>query len=313
MPLKVTNPGTLALLVDYGRQGYQHLGVSSGGPMDEYAFLWANRLLDNQFNAAQIEISYGPFFAEIQEPANFSITGADLSAKLNDQALAPWSTFSAQAGDVLSFYVARQGLRAYLAVQGGFSAKAILGSCTTVMREHLGGIEGEGNSLKKGDAVSYSRNSKPIPLRTPAPKYIPDYAQELKLGVILGYQDKYFSESSLKRFFNTEYQISAQFDRMGYRLSGEKLDCELSGILSEGISLGAIQVPPDGQPIVLLRDRQTIGGYPKLGVVNSLDTSLLAQKKVGDKVRFESVDLESSLKKRRAFNNFFGIREQSLL
>ena len=306
MALTVCNPGFLALVQDYGRFGYQHIGVTTGGPMDEHAFLWANRLLGNKYNAPQIEISVGMLTLEASQPTTMALTGADLGATLNGQAITPWRTYRLNPGDKLAFATPVNGLRSYLAVRGGFAVLPQLGSASTVMRERLGGPGRDGQKLQAGDTLSYRPFSGDIHNRMPD-RFIPDYRAPLTLGVIRGYQYDSFDAAEVRRFFSQEYVVGKDIDRMGYRLSGEPVHSRLNGIVSEGIAFGAIQIPSDGQPIVLLRDRQTIGGYPKIGCVSSLDCGKLSQRGPGARVRFEPRDLDAVTGERMIFNRYFGL------
>ncbi|MDP2521996.1 biotin-dependent carboxyltransferase family protein [Neptunomonas phycophila] len=296
MAFNVIKPGILALVQDLGRHGYQHLGVTTGGPMDELAFRWANALLDNNENAAQIEITFGMLTLEAQAATSIALTGADLGATLNGCTIYPWQTYAVKKGDVLSFKQANYGLRAYLAVKGGLQVAPVLGSCATVLREKLGGVRGNGEKLQQGDIIPYqathTHRSRSVPRLA-----IPDYTS-LDIPLVMGYQSNYFSGLDRANFFGSEFKITPQSDRMGYRLNGRPILSNQQGIVSEGIAYGAVQIPNDGQPIVLLRDRQTIGGYPKMGCVTGFGGGLLAQKKPGDSLRFQSVSIDQAEQKR---------------
>ena len=193
------------------------------------------------------------------------------------------------------------GLRAYLAVSGGFKPAMKLGSCATVSREGLGGIDGQGAKLAKGDRLEFERNAAFVEAFLPE-SAIPDYQQHLRLGVIPGYQYESFPAVQRMKFFSCDYEISQNIDRMGYRLKGDAIHSDLDGIVSEGIAYGAIQVPSDGQPIVLMKDRQTIGGYPKIGCLSALDAGLLAQRGPGSSVSFYLSDVAEAEGRRMLFN-----------
>lgn len=292
MAFKVIKPGMLALIQDLGRHGYQHLGVTTGGPMDELAFRWGNALLDNDDNASQLEITFGMLTLEAQAPTSIAIAGADLGATLNDRPVLPWQTYALQQGDILSFQRPQFGLRAYLAVKGGFQIPTVLGSSATVIREQLGGLSGKGDKLKEGDLLPYVTTKTHLQRIVPR-LAIPNYEQQA-ISLVIGYQYKQLSGVERARFFNSEFTISPNSDRMGYRLQGTPVVTNKQGIISEGIAYGAVQIPNDGQPIVLLRDRQTIGGYPKMGCITSFDGGLLAQKKPGDRIHFQCVTVEQA-------------------
>ncbi|CCO47318.1 putative Allophanate hydrolase subunit 2 [Vibrio nigripulchritudo SOn1] len=300
MSFNVIKPGFLTLIQDLGRYGYQHMGITTGGPMDEHAFCWANRLLDNELNAPQLEITLGKL--ELQASANtcVALTGADLNARLNDQKILPWHTYTVKKGDTLSFDAPVSGLRAYLAVVGGFQLAETLGSVASVPREKMGGLT-QGQPLKERDVLHFNASRKDIKSRTP--KWaIPDYNAPLELGVMLGYQSASFPKSALMTMLSNTYEVSQNIDRMGYRLTGKPIHGERDGIVSEGIAYGAIQIPKDGQPIVLMRDRQTIGGYPKIGSLSALGAGQLAQRAPGSPVSFSIMDVGEAEAQRVIFN-----------
>lgn len=314
----VTNPGVLTLVQDLGRFGYQHVGLAPGGAADEHAFLWANRLLGNPPNSPALEICLGGLQLEAELPTRIALTGADAQATLNGQRLAPWQTANVEPRDRLQFGHPKSGVRSYLAVQGGFQVAPTFGSVATVMRERLGGLDGAGGPLRKGDylpcAVTRVGTSLPdnpslpenLSVKVP-PAYVPDYNEVPVLRVIEGHHAELFEEQELEVFYSSDYLITNQSDRMGARLSGPSLAPQRPGIISEGTSFGAVQVPPDGQPMVLLKDRQTIGGYPKLGTVFSLDAFALAQRQPHTKVRFEPMDLAQAQQLLSRFYGFFRV------
>ena len=290
MTLYIEQAGPLSLLQDLGRHGYQSVGVTPGGPMDAHAFHWANRLLDNPADAPQIEITMGPFRALFKQASSFALCGAEVSAILNGQAITPWRAWQAKAGDLLEVGYPKKGLRTYLAVTGGFISSKTLGSVSTVMRDQFGGLSQEGDKLADGDQLSFT--AKVLPYCRAVPKqFIPDFANVIKVGVLPTYQYNQFTPQARDTFFNELYTVTPQIDRMGYRLKGKPIEFAQQDFVSEGIALGAIQIPANGQPIVLMRDRQTIGGYPKLGCVCQRDLNLLAQATPGIQVHFFLQDL----------------------
>jgi biotin-dependent carboxylase-like uncharacterized protein len=296
MAFNVIKPGLLALVQDLGRHGHQSIGLTTGGPMDEVAFRWGNALLDNNPNSAQIEITFGMFTLEAQANTSIAITGADLGATLNDKSIPPWQTYAIKKGDILAFHQPVWGLRAYLAVKGGLLCEPTLGSVATVMREKIGGLTSKGDKLKKGDSLSY-HTSHDHQQRAVPRLAIPNYGNK-EIPVILGYQYQSFSSLERANFFSSDYTVSSNSDRMGYRLEGKAVHTELKGIISEGIAYGAIQIPKDGQPIVLLRDRQTIGGYPKMGCVTRVGGGILAQQKPGDIIQFTPITVDQAEQER---------------
>lgn len=296
-------PGILSLIQDAGRFGQTNLGLTEGGPADKSAFDWCHKLLGNRRQDTAIEISLGGLVLECNIDTVACITGADLPVTLNGRRVELWQTFDLTKGDILEFGFSQSGIRSYFSVRGGFDVKPQFGSCATVIREGIGGLDG--GALKKGDVISAKSISNDTSVSQDANKAVaqhskrqemsrPTYAQTITLRVVLGYQNTWFDKHQLTKFLTSDYQVSSQFDRMGYRLSGPAVSCENSNMYSEGIALGSVQIPADGQPIVLMHDRQTIGGYPKIGTVLSLDLGLLSQCKQGDTVRFDAITIEDA-------------------
>lgn len=306
MILKVIKSGFLSLVQDYGRYGHQGIGVTNGGPLDEHAFLWANRLLGNHYNDAQIEVTFGGFSAQFFEDTMIAICGADLSATLNKLPIKPWQSYAVRAGDTISFASPIAGLRCYLAIKGGFIVEKQLSSCSTVLREKLGGIAQNGSKLSVGDCINYQPSLMAISKRVP-PQFMGKYLKEITLRFIPNTSSTSAGKKVISTFINHSYEVTPNIDRMGYRLSGKVIDTPLDGIISQGISLGAIQVPKDGQPIVLMKDRQTMGGYPLLGCVSYLDLPKLAQSHPGTKVCFTPIDVDNAEAELVIHKKFFGI------
>jgi biotin-dependent carboxylase-like uncharacterized protein len=248
---------------------------------------WANWLLGNNLDATVIEITLGGFAVVAAEDCLLALAGADLGAQIDGQPLAPWRSFKLGKGQKLLFTQPLLGARAYLAAPGGFEAPKVLGSSATVVREEFGGLDGLGVPLAKGAALSYRGES--LLLREVPLALRPDLQSNAPLDLVLGAQIGQFSGQSLFDVFNTTWAVDSRADRMGIRLLGKALEYQGQPMISEGIPLGAVQVPPDGQPIVLLNDRQTIGGYPRLGALTPLALARLAQCLPGDRVRFTPV------------------------
>ncbi|MFA0412175.1 biotin-dependent carboxyltransferase family protein [Vibrio renipiscarius] len=285
--LKVLKPGALSLIQDLGRFGQAQIGITQGGPLDEYAYSWANYLLDNPVNCPCIEITLGQAEFLIEHDGFFAICGGDLKATLDDIPLKNWSTFQAHSGQTLAFALPKNGLRCYLAVKGGFTLPTQLGSCASVERDQLGGLH-SGHPLQEDDILTFrafALSNRSL-IRQLSFRFQPDYDLPITLRVIEGYQRDKFTPQAMEQFYLQEFTVSAHINRMGYRLSGASIEVPGIKMLSEGIALGAIQIPPDGEPIVLFNDRQTLGGYPKIGCVSRIDLPRLAQAKPGQKVRF---------------------------
>lgn len=284
--LNIIQAGPHSLVQDMGRIRHQHLGLAQGGAADGYAFFWANYLLGNHASAAVIEITLGPFEAQFSDDAVISISGAEMGCTINEKSISNWSTHRVNAGDTVRFNRAREGLRGYLGIHGGMQTPEQFGSRSTVLREKLSGFHAR--PLDKNSVVKYAPSpaishwiNKSVPWH-----YIPDYQNQLELRIIPGYQFRDFPDSAIETLTSSSYSISPQSSRMGYRLQGEPVEWRKGNIISEGIAYGSVQIPPDGQPIVLLNDRQTIGGYPKVGCVRRGDCYQLAQRKPGDSVVF---------------------------
>ncbi len=303
--LRIEASTPLCQLQDQGRFGVRHLGVTQGGALDWVSARWANWLLDNPAQAAVVEITLGGFAVEAEADCVLALAGADLDARIDGEPLKPWRSFVLRKGQRLQFSQPLLGARAYLAAPGGFDAPRVLGSCATVVREQLGGPDGTGRALMKGDELRFAgmaagRGSVPEVLRPPL-------EGEACLDLVMGAQLGEFSGQSLFDAFNSPWQLDSRGDRMGIRLLGPALRYQGRPMISEGIPLGAVQVPPDGQPIVLLNDRQTIGGYPRLGALTPLALARLAQCLPGERVRFRAVVQELAWAEMQAwFKRFAG-------
>ncbi|MNG92425.1 KipI antagonist [compost metagenome] len=290
--LKIEASTALCQLQDAGRFGVRHLGVTQGGALDWVAMNWANWLLGNPLGAPVIEVALGGFSVVAEQDCVMALAGADLEARVDDQPLTPWRSFALAKGQRLTLKQPRQGVRAYLAAPGGFLGETVLGSCSTVVREELGGIDGRGTALAKGQLLTFSQTT--AGLREVPEALRPRYPQKPLLDLVLGAQIGDFSGTSLFEAFNRDWTLDSRADRMGIRLLGPQLVYQGAPMISEGIALGAVQVPPDGQPIVLLNDRQTIGGYPRLGALTPLALAQLAQCMPGAVVRFRAVVQEQA-------------------
>jgi len=284
--LQVIQPGLLSLIQDPGRYGKAALGLTTGGPVDRIAFELGNRLLGNAAGAAAIEVSFGGLVVEAHDDLQICVTGATLPLEIDGRERPMWQVLDVEAGARIHLDYSATGCRSYLAVSGGLAVPASFGSAATVVREAIGGLNG--GPLRAGDELAVSS----VPARTRLwlpPSQRPLYHHRATLRVIPGYQEKHFSRLDQRRFFSGDYVVSNRCDRMGYRLNGPIVRADIDGILSEGIAMGAIQFPADGQPIILLNDRQTIGGYPKIGCVFTPDCAALGQLRPGDAVNFTPI------------------------
>ena len=280
--MRVIEPGVLSLFQDQGRFGNHSLGLTQGGPLDAFAFEYANRLVRNAPNVTALEISIGGLEIECEVETTLAVTGAAMPLTINGQIKGAWRSHRVRPEDRLALGHTKKGCRCYLAVTRGFVPKKFFGSASTVLREGLG------RALRAGDILGCDSSEDEGDLALPMTE-IPRYRDEVCLRVIPGYHHNLFRDGARNVFFGSKYRVTNQCDRMGYRLEGPSVESTRPTLLSEGISLGAIQIPADGQPIVLLNDHQTIGGYPKIGSVLSCDLAQLAQCNPGARVRFESI------------------------
>ncbi|HSX88855.1 MAG TPA: biotin-dependent carboxyltransferase family protein [Pseudomonas sp.] len=302
--LLVLKPGPLSLLQDGGRQGWQHLGVSPAGALDLQAAAWANRLLNNPWGTPLLEIALGDVELQAQLDTWVACCGADMPLSIDGESQPGWSRLPLCAGQRLRLGFARSGQRAYLAVPGGFRAAPVLGSVSSHQRENLGGLHGRGDKLQSGDLLACRPASFALRASVPWP-FQPDYTARPLLRVITGGDAASFDEDQLQGFFARCWRVSPQSDRMGVRLIGEALQAPKRQ-WSLGVSRGAIQVPPDGQPIVLQADHPTMGGYPLLGWLHPLDLSRLAQCPTHHDLCFTPVSVSDTQDELREFYRFFG-------
>jgi allophanate hydrolase subunit 2 len=311
--------GPLSLVQDHGRINCQSPGLTSSGAADRHAFDWANKLLNNPENTPAFEITLGPVTLHFSKPTRIAITGTQIEAQVvvpapsqdrtqhdckeaqtkgvassanssQCQRVYPWSTARIPAGGQLHLKYPSEGLRTYIAVEGGFLAPTLFGSCARVPREGLPGPFG--TAITQGEQFQYAflaqkawqkRN-----LMTPFYAQ-PQHQEVLTLPVKSCYQFAQFSQTARNTLFSGTYTVTQLSDRMGYRLSGPKVSYPGELAWSEGIALGSIQIPPNGQPIVLLRDRQTIGGYPKIGTIPASACDSLSQCRPKQKIKFKRI------------------------
>lgn len=294
MSVTVLNPGLLTTVQDLGRVGYQQFGVSVCGVMDPRAAVIANILAGNQDGEAVLECTMlGPHLRF--DAANcIAVTGGDLGPTLDGQPIPTYQAIPVKAGQVLRFTGPKTGCRAFIAFSGGLEIPLVMGSRSTDLKAKIGGFQGR--KLNKGDVIGFrapKTTLKNLGLRSIAPEFIPRTPYTLR--VVLGPQDSAFTREGLDTFLGQCYTVTPAFDRMGCRLEGPVIrHVGSSDIISDGIALGAVQVPASGQPIVMLSDRQTTGGYTKIASVISGDFRLLAQLKAGDQVRFRKVSIQQA-------------------
>ena len=282
---ELRSPGLGATIQDRGRWGWRRFGVPGGGAMDDHAARWANRLLDNPPDAPLLELLLQGAQLRARSDGWIAVTGAETEGNV-----APWHAARVAAGDTLHFTTNRSGVWSYVAVPGGFEAPRWLGSASVYPR---GGL---GRALAAGDVLRAAAPAKPFAPPHEVAGRLADwrarrvYATPPPLRVWRGPQWESFSDSARAAFFDQPWTVSPQSDRVGYRLSGRPLAADLPPLISEPVRVGSIQVPPGGQPIVTMRDGPTVGGYPKLGMVDGADLSWLVQCKPGTHVRFTPVE-----------------------
>lgn len=293
MGFTVKTPGISTTVQDVGRYGYQASGVPVSGAMDMFALQLANILVGNNRNEACLEmLMMGPSL-EFDNSAVIAITGADMKPTINKQPVEMYKAVLVKNGDVLSFSASDNGNYCYIAFAGGMDIEPVMGSRSTYMKAKIGGVEGR--KLAAGDKVKLREHHFKLPNMKLRHCETEKYESNVVLRVVPGPQDDYFTEEGINTFFSSEYTVTGEFDRMGCRLSGAAVETKNgSDIISDGICVGAVQVPKHGQPIVMLADRQTAGGYTKIATVISSDLEKLVQCPVGGTVRFEEISVGRS-------------------
>lgn len=309
--MRIVQPGLLTTVQDLGRPGYQRSGVTPGGAMDRLALKVANRLVGNPDDAAALEVTLKGPRIEFDRDCLIAICGGELAPKIADVSIPGWRALVVRAGAELYFGAPRWGSRAYIAVAGGIDVPEVLGSRSTYLRAGLGGFEGRplraGDELSLGEASALARRildsapaetgSLPFALREKriGAQTIRSLYDGTVIRTVPGCERKLFDELVVKNFYNSVFTISASSDRMGYRLGGKQLDANGRGdMLSRPVVRGSIQVPGDGEPILLMADHQTTGGYPVIADVISADIPLVAQRKPGDKLTFSEVTVDEA-------------------
>jgi biotin-dependent carboxylase-like uncharacterized protein len=285
----IRDSGPLTTVQDLGRFGQLRYGIPPSGAIDRFAFVVANRLVGNADGAAALECTMmGPRF-EVETACAIAVTGADMPISVNGESVERWAALRLKAGDSVKIGTARSGVRSYIAFSGGIDVPVALGSCSTYLRGGLGGYEGR--ALRRDDRLQVFAAC-PVPLPSIARPLIPSYAGEPSIRVVLGPQADRFRAEGIAALLEQPYKMLPQSDRMGARLEGHPIaHTRGSDIVSDGIALGSIQVPGDGQPIILLVDRQSTGGYTKIATVCSFDIGRVGQLRPGQTLRFRAVDL----------------------
>lgn len=308
--IKVLKPGLQTTVQDRGRIGYYEIGMPPSGAMDQYAFNIANRLVGNKENAAVLEITYMGPELEFQQDAVIAITGGEIPPKINGVSVPLWSTIEVQAGDVLSFDFVKSGARTYLAVKGGIDVPIVQNSRSTYTLCGIGGYEGR--ALKEGDILQIGSDFEAnILAGTTIPdSFIPKYGKNHEIRVVIGLCSYRLTEESKERFLTVEWTVTPEANRVGYRFKGESLDfvprdqpfgagSNPSNVVDMGYPIGSIQIPGGIEPIALMHDAVTAGGYATVATIISADLNRMAQVKTNDKVRFVPVTVDEAIQARR--------------
>jgi biotin-dependent carboxylase-like uncharacterized protein len=306
--LRIISPGLSTTVQDLGRPGYQRLGVALGGALDPMALRAANSLAGNPGNTGVLEVVYiGPSFVVDAEDARLAFAGADAAIEILDDAnstsgetIEHMRSVRVRRGQVIRVGSLKNGATLCIAVEGGFDIAPVLGSVSTDSRGKMGGWQGR--ALVAGDILPLHRTT-----ATERDEYRIDgldLATPRRFRAVLGPQSDYFSDEEIERFFAAEYTVSAGSNRMGMRLEGPPIRHRRgSNIVSDAIATGSIQVPGSGQPIVLLADHQTTGGYPKIATIISADLPALGRLPIGSKVSFAPVTVAEAAAERRKLSS----------
>lgn len=286
--IKVLNAGLLSSFQDLGRIGYQQFGVPISGAMDPYSHQIANWLVGNNASQPTLEVTFlGPTL-QFESNECIAITGGNLTPKLNGVPIPMWENIKVTAGDCLSFGQRVSGVRSYISFSGQLQLKKIMGSYSYYKNANIGKSLNTTKNFVVHSTTSKKKRSLPG-------KYRPTFIENLTCKVILGPQDEWLKKESINLFFKSTYTLTNDSNRMGYRLNGAKLfHKKTADIISEGLSPGAIQVPGNGEPIIMMADAQTTGGYCKLGYIVTPDLPLLSQLAPNDKVRFEKISISEA-------------------
>jgi len=291
--IRVPAPGLLTTVQDLGREGFGPMGVSPSGAADPISLRLGNRLVGNAEGAAALEMTLlgGTFL--FPEGAILALTGSDFGATLDGAPLEQWMSVEAKPGQTLRVGSTRSGARCYLCVQGGIGVKPLLGSASTHLLSGLGGHQGR--ALRKGDVLQIGAATVSFQKRALAAQALQRFSTRKVLRVTPGPQSDWFPPPSQKKFYESTYRVAEESNRMGLRLEGRPIARGSSGeMITEGVSIGAVQITAAGLPIILFVEQQTTGGYAKIANVISADLHSLGQLRPRDEIRFERVDWEKA-------------------
>jgi len=282
----VIDPGIMTTVQDLGRTGYRAFGMPVSGVMDRYAFAMSNIMAENGREAAVLEMTLRGGRFRFANEEYVAVCGADMQGKLNGRKIKNWSSFYVPRDSELVFGYAATGCRTYVAFSGGIAVPQVMGSRSTYLRGGLGGYQGR--ALQNGDVFEITRvEALPIRPKELAYPLVPKYANDVRLRVILGPQNDLFTEEGIATFLRSRYTVSTRNDRMGYLLDGAAVTHKNGAdIVSDALCPGAVQVPGNCMPMIMMADCQTSGGYAKIAVVIGADLAKLAQAKAGDRISF---------------------------
>jgi antagonist of KipI len=294
--IEVRAPGLLTTVQDLGREGFGPMGVSPSGAADPVALRIGNRLVGNAEGAAGLEMTLLGGTFVFPERAVVALTGANFGATVDNGSIEMWSSLEVQPGQTLRMGPTRAGARCYLCVKGGIDVKLFLGSASTHLLSGLGGFEGR--SLRKGDVLrirAANGGFRTFRKTKMAGRALEKLSPRRVLRVTAGPQSEWFTEEVQKVFYGNTFRVAEESNRMGLRLEGAAISTPSGGeMISEGVSLGAVQITASGLPIILFVEQQTTGGYPKIANVISADLSSLGQLRPRDEIRFERVELDTA-------------------
>ncbi|AMQ07840.1 biotin-dependent carboxyltransferase family protein [Sporosarcina psychrophila] len=311
--INVLKPGLHTTIQDFGRVGYYEIGMPPSGALDKYSYSVANLLVGNDPKAAVLEITYMGPELEFKENTLIAITGGEIPPKINRESVPMYETLKINAGDVLSFDFLKNGARVYLSVAGGIDVPEIMSSRSTYTLSKIGGINGR--ALKEGDTLfigNLKNKSIKEGVKLP-PELITEFSNTHELRIIEGLYNHRITQESRERFFEIEWTVTPDANRVGYRLKGERLNfvprkqpygagSNPSNVVDVGYPIGSIQIPDGIEPIILLNDAVTSGGYATVGTVISADLDVLAQAKTHDKLKFISISMGEALQVRKEQN-----------
>ncbi|GAC67398.1 biotin-dependent carboxyltransferase family protein [Gordonia soli] len=309
--IDVVEAGMQTVVQDLGRHGYFAIGLPPSGPMDHLSHQAANALVGNAPGAATLESVYVGPTLHLTRDAVVAVTGAETDLRVDGQPMPTWTTLPIRAGSTLSVGAATRGARNYVAVRGGIGTPMVMGSRSTYLSSGIGGIDGR--ALQVGDVIATAHDYGPLTRlgHTVDPELRPDLDETQSIRVVLGLCSYRFTSASIEAMFSSDFTVGIEANRVGYRLSGPKLEFvdreapfgagdDPSNVVDLGYPMGSIQVPGGEELICLLRDGVTGGGYATVGTIINVDIDRLAQMKAPDTVHLERVDVDDALRERRA-------------